>query len=715
MTYRPHWIFAPLILAGIAPFQSGHAQTNQAELVRPIGAADLNSNLARLASNPRDVNALIGAGEAALALDDPRAAAGFFARADAIESGNGRIKAGLGRVMVKLQNPAEALRLFDQAVRMGYPDTSFLSDRGLARDMTGDQANAQKDYRAALAKTPDDPELLRRYGASLGISGQIEASDKVMQPLFYKSDRAAWRYRAFILAMNNKQADAKKIAEQTLPMQMVSSLTPYMQKMPYLTAAQKAAAVHFGHFPTTVGTAIAAVVPTTPAAVGPEGSGRGVVHAQAAPQPQPQPSGADMQGAMREPSAKWRRDRERALRGGTLARNAARPGSAPVASGAAGVAASTAVPAVASAPVPAPAATPPPAPAMIQPLPGASGSAVRVAEDRGRISRRGAVATVQPVPVPSVPVARGSEAASQSAVVVPANPPASVPSSSAMVQPLPNAVRAEGRVASGQLDGPQATPSVAVAPSVPSVSAPSSVAPSQATSAQVTPVQSASRPAGAVQGPPAPGFEALADRGNGAPTPAPDVSQSAPVQVVSSPAVVAPAASTPAPNPAATRTLADIIRAIDVPDSERQSSVAAVDLAEVEALQAARRAERQAVTDKAKKAAAAKVKAEADAKAKAEAAEKARLAANPARNWLQVATGANKGALSFTLNGLRKKYPELAQQDAWIATWGRTNRLVVGPFSSAARAQALEKSLKAAGADVFTWRSDAGEDVTRLK
>ncbi|MDX3901397.1 MAG: SPOR domain-containing protein, partial [Sphingobium sp.] len=243
---------------------SAIAQTSQADLVRPTGAADLNSNLARLASNPRDVAALIGAGEAALALEDPRAAAGFFARADAIQSGNGRIKAGLGRVMVRLQNPAEALRLFDQAARLGYPDASFLSDRGLARDMTGDQANAQRDYQAALARAPGDAEIIRRYAASLGISGDVAGSDKMLGPLLYKSDRAAWRYRAFILAMNNRQADARKIAAQTFPAPLAASLAPYMQKMPYLTAAQKAAAIHFGHFPQTVGTQIVAVTPSAP-------------------------------------------------------------------------------------------------------------------------------------------------------------------------------------------------------------------------------------------------------------------------------------------------------------------------------------------------------------------------------------------------------------------------------------------------------------------
>ena len=123
---------------------------SQLDVRPPDAAANLNSHLARLGENPRDVSALIGAGEAALDLDDPRAATGFFARADEISSGNGRVKAGLGRAMLQLQNPTEALRLFDQAERLRYPNNSFLSDRGLAKDLSGDQAGAQRDYQAAL-------------------------------------------------------------------------------------------------------------------------------------------------------------------------------------------------------------------------------------------------------------------------------------------------------------------------------------------------------------------------------------------------------------------------------------------------------------------------------------------------------------------------------------------------------------------------------------
>ncbi|MFZ2998096.1 SPOR domain-containing protein [Sphingobium sp.] len=600
------------------------AQTDQSQLVRPLGAADLNSNLARLASNPRDVSALIGAGEAALALDDPRAAAGFYARADAIENSNGRIKAGLGRVMLKLQNPAQSLILFDQATRLRYPEATILADRGLARDMTGDQAGAQKDYQAALQRTPDDAETIRRYAASLGISGHVEASDRVMQPLFFKSDRAAWRYRAFILAMNNRQADAQKIALQTMPAQLAAAITPYMQKMPYLTPAQKAAAVHFGHFPAQVGTTIAAVIPTP---LAPESGAPAMART-----PPTVVAAAPAKAPTRRETASDRRARraeeQRQQRDATRLARADAKRSTPMTT---------------------------PAPAPMQP------------------AKSVPAQTLPPVPTPAPTPTRQVAAPVQT------------------VQPIPTP-----------------TPS-----------------PTQ-------PVRQATAPDRAVQGPPAPGFDSVATaRSATAPTsqPAPALAQAdVPAQSAPPPSAATPpepTRSVPAapvvtqqPDPQATRTLADIIRAIDVPASERQSSVAAVDLTEIQALQAARRAERKVAAaseaEKTRKAAVAKAKAEADAKAKKEAEEKKRLAANPSRNWLQIGVGSSKSALAFTMKGLRKKYDSLNAQDAWSASWGRTNRLLVGPFASFTRAKAVEDKIKAGGGDAFAWKSDAGEVVERL-
>lgn len=645
MTRSHLWILGSLLLATAA-----QAQTDQADLVRPSGAADLNNNLAKLATNPRDFNALVGAGEAALELDDARAAAGFFARADAIQPNNGRTKAGLGRVMLKMQNPAEALRLFDQATRAGYPEATIQGDRGLARDMTGDQAGAQRDYHAALLRTPDDAELVRRYAASLGISGQVDAADKVLQPLLYKSDRAAWRYNAFILAMNNRQAEAKKVVDQTMPAQLASAITPYMQKMPYLTAAQKAAAVHFGHFPQVVATSITPIVPTPPAP-GVQLASRDAAPAAAA-------STAPAQGDRRTT-----RNGSGRQRGTSLARA---PLGTPAASQPAPTQSRTQVAAQATQPA---ASTPTPAPATVQPLP---------ADTRGRQP------VVQPTP-------------SQSA-------------RSEMVQPVPGQ-------ATTQTPAPAPTPAPTPAP-----------------------VRSASAD---VQGPPAPGLDALDGGAPRSTAPAPTTGQPSAASQLNSSALAqassvtppAPQGTPPAPTPSApvatqftppadsaapqpapeaTRSLADIIHAIDVPDSERRSNVVAVDLAEVEKLQAARRAAaRQAEADKAKKAAAAKAKAEADAKAKKEAEEKKRLAANPARNWVQIGTG-QKSALAFTFKRLQGKYDAVAPQDGWSASWGQTSRLLIGPFASFTRAKAVEADLKKAGADAFAWQSDAGEVVEKL-
>src|SRR3546814_5937064 len=72
-----------------------------------------------------------------------------------------------------------ALRLFDQATRLGFPEATLLADRGLARDMTGDQAGAQRGYQAALQRTPDDVELTHRYAASLGKIGRAHVCTPV--------------------------------------------------------------------------------------------------------------------------------------------------------------------------------------------------------------------------------------------------------------------------------------------------------------------------------------------------------------------------------------------------------------------------------------------------------------------------------------------------------------------------------------------------------
>lgn len=181
-----------------------------------------------------------------------------------------------------------------------------------------------------------------------------------------------------------------------------------------------------------------------------------------------------------------------------------------------------------------------------------------------------------------------------------------------------------------------------------------------------------------------------------APTPAAVSNSSAPAPA---PAAVAPVAS-----------LADIVGSIEIPPEELNqpdNAIGADTLAKL--LEDKRRADAAEDAKREKDAVAAKAKAEADAKAKAEAAEKK---ANPARIWVQVATGANARALAADFGKFAKKSPDLFKgKSGATAEWGRTRRLLVGPFKDRKAAQDWLTGYKKAGGDGFLFNSEAGQAV----
>jgi Flp pilus assembly protein TadD len=137
----------------------------------------LNAALARLARDPRNVEALLDAGTAAMALGDMDAALGFLRRADEIAPGNGQVKAQMGKALVRAKDPLGAIRAFDEAQRGGANPADFAADRGLALDLVGDNFLAQQYYRQSLARS-NDAEVTRRLALSLAISGNRNEAEK---------------------------------------------------------------------------------------------------------------------------------------------------------------------------------------------------------------------------------------------------------------------------------------------------------------------------------------------------------------------------------------------------------------------------------------------------------------------------------------------------------------------------------------------------------
>ncbi|WP_298674605.1 tetratricopeptide repeat protein, partial [uncultured Sphingomonas sp.] len=215
-------------------------------LPQPGSDADqLAAAMRTLGASPRDLNALIGAGELSLKLGDPSAAAALFKRAEDVDPMNGRVKAGMARILVQQERPGEALRYFDQAAGYGLDPRSFAGDRGLAYDLIGEQERAQRDYRLAL-KAGQQDEVQRRYALSLAISGQQDEALKQIEPLLRNGDRGAWRARAFILALGGDVSGAEKIATKMMPSGLAGGLAGFFQRLPTLAPVDKAFAVHFG-------------------------------------------------------------------------------------------------------------------------------------------------------------------------------------------------------------------------------------------------------------------------------------------------------------------------------------------------------------------------------------------------------------------------------------------------------------------------------------
>lgn len=596
----------------VQPVPAGAASTNASQA--------LNAALSRLAREPGSVEALLEAGQAAMTLGDMDAALGFLRRAEQIAPGNGAVKAQIAKAMLRANDPLSAIRAFDEAERAGADLSALVADRGLAHDLVGDNAMAQRYYRQALLRGAD-PETSRRLALSLAIAGDRAGAEAVLAPLLAGSDRASWRARTFILAIAGNAEEAVGIANTSMPPQLAGAIAPYLRYMTRLTPAQQAAAANFGRFPRA-------------ADIGRDEPGI-VQYALAHPrQAAPVQIAAATPVATPTPlSRRARAAQERAARarGG---RPAATPLPATGSSTTTALAAATPGPAVAS-----PAAVPP-------------GPVTPSITTTTGTTTTGTVTLAAAAPVATAPAG-----------------PSFV--SSPVVQAVPQ---------------PQPAPQPQVAAATPVV---------------LPPVPAAATPAAPVQ-----------------------VASAAPQPAVGQPPAGQPAATQPAPSPA---DFAALFAGFSAPAEEQERPVVAVDLAAIQAANERAAAEKAAV--EARKAAEAKRLAEAkkaiadkkalaekklaDAK-KAEEARKAkeeakRLAANPARTWVQVLTGGNRAKMGVEWARLQAGSPELRGRKAYVTSWNRVYRLVTGPFPSDSAAQEFVAKLKKAGVGAFQFDSPAGQ------
>jgi Flp pilus assembly protein TadD len=675
----------------------------QAQMVQPLPGvtvpadpmSTLSVHLRTLAANPRNLFALLGAGQAALDVGDPNAALGFFARAEEIDPRNGRAKAGLASTLVQLEKPDDALRLFGEAMSLGVPEADLAKDRGLAYDLRGDNRRAQRDYAIALRKGPDD-ELTRRYALSLGISGERAQALTVLDPLLRRQDQGAWRARAFILAMNNDVSGANAVARQVMPVSLAGSMAPFLARLPKLNPAERAHAVNFGTMPSD-GQTFANVQVGDPY----------------------KPTGTMIASNVASPSSGLIPSGQPLGRSGALTRS--EPVSAP----------RPPVQIAAASPLP---PTIAPAPKPPAPTPGFTTTpAIRLAQ---RVGQR--IGDVDPAKLPpelrgEAPrqvtlLPRGSVLPPPDNVRLPAVTPvlapvtvAAAPVPSPLPTPEPAVVtppKAEPQLAqvtfapkpeSVAATPPATAPAEPVSPPVQIAMATPTAPPVAApvtTTSPLPPTPVVESDAAVPASKPAPGFVGPpAESAPASETPAPfEVATPAPKPEPVAVTAAQPEPAKPAETPAPTSRLASILSGIE-PEAE-SAPVALPTATEIRAAQraAARKATAQAEAEAA-------VQAEKDEKAKKVAAAKA----NPARLWVQVATGSNERGLAATWRKIRDaNTTALKPYGGYSVSFRSTNRVLAGPLRSAADARALVNALGKTGVSATTYSSEAGQEVVKL-
>ena len=672
-SFRPLRLLLPLLCAAattpppvtvlIAPATASApppAAVDALARMRLAAANDPAEILARylrtLATDPHDLEALTGAGRAALDIGDANAALAFYARAEELAPRNGRIKAGIASALVQLQKPKEAIRLFDEATGLGVPESDVARDRGLAWDLRGDGKRAQKYYALALQARADD-ETVRRLALSTAISGDSEAAALLLDPLLRRNDPAAWRARAFIHAMNGDIASAERVARSAMSAAQVAALRPFLVRLASLKPAQKAMAVTFGEMPADGRT----YSPTELAAL--DG-------------PPPRPAAAASPSALIPAGDPFGRRAEDAPAARPIERLSTAPRRRPGEADAASAAPPPARPAALAL------ASPPP----------------RVAISLPPLARP--VATIERAPVAAAPAALAAK-------LLPAaeTKPAAPAAATAAAQPGFAFQAASPAKPVTSVSPSPSIPSLppgvvapAAAPAPPATVLPTPIAipplqqPAAAPATATRPVQTA-----AIAATPAPIIFSLTPR-RPAPTSLAAIETSIAASVkaeAGAGARQAPVAKSPPPaeaKPASAKTVAVVEKKVSdekkVPDEKNKD---------------------EKKTDGKKGDAKAK-----PAERKGEG-DRQSAGAAPERVWVQVAGGATKADLPKAWAKLKGKTPPLAKgQSATTTPLRFTNRLLVGPFKTADDAQAYVNRMSKSGLSGFVFTSAKGQKVEQL-
>lgn len=196
---------------------------------------------------PERAAPLVSLGQVLSASGAPKDGAEAFRKALMIDSSNLDALRGLGNAMVTINQPGLAIGHFDQARLIAPQDSRLYNGLGVANDLLGRHAEAQKFYRTGLSYKAENAALLTNLGLSLSFSGNFDAGIKILRKLAIAPTAKALHRQNLALALGlaGRGQDAAKIARVDLDDRAVSANLAFYASVRAMTdPIQRVQAVH---------------------------------------------------------------------------------------------------------------------------------------------------------------------------------------------------------------------------------------------------------------------------------------------------------------------------------------------------------------------------------------------------------------------------------------------------------------------------------------
>lgn len=155
----------------------------------------------------------------------------IFRSALSVDEDDRDARRGLANAYVNLDNPDEALAMYDVLLDDRPDDYRAWNGKGVAFDMLGRHVEAEAAYREGLAAAPDNPSLANNLGLSLALAGRLDEAIEVLSGVTEdRVDFATARQNlALAYGLSGEGAMAAAIAQRDLPADAVSRNLDYYQ------------------------------------------------------------------------------------------------------------------------------------------------------------------------------------------------------------------------------------------------------------------------------------------------------------------------------------------------------------------------------------------------------------------------------------------------------------------------------------------------------